>query len=421
MAKKKEVKTGGLPDAFDMIKKIDETCEIISESATSNIKDWISTGNYLLNASISGSLFGGVPAGRISVLSGVSGSAKSYLSCSICREAQYKDYSVLYLDSEGAIDKNFVSRLGCNPDKMIIKQVNTITETSNLIANLCKKELELEEEYGQHHKFIIVLDSLGNLTSEKERNDTIATADSKRDFTKTQEIKSLFRVNTTPLAKLGFPFIVVSHVYQTMDLFGGTELSGGSGIKYNASVTLELSPCKLDDKAANEAKDKAVGKDTIIKTGILVKARPKKSRFTIPRVVSFQIPFYKKPNEFLGLEAYLTWETAGVGRGNILTEKEYLKLSDAEKAKTSVFEFNGETKYFFPKDTARNIVVKHLGEAVPINEFFTERVFTEEFLRDIDERIIKPAFELPNGDSFQDIEEIEDSIDVGSEIEETEE
>ena len=51
-------------------------------------------------------------------------------------------------------------------------------------------------------------------------------------------------------------------------------------------------------------------------------------------------------NKYLGLEQFMNWENAGVCRGNLLTEKEYNKLSDSEKAKIHVFDFNGETKEY---------------------------------------------------------------------------
>ena len=74
MAKKKvqeESTVGG--SFFDLVNKIDKSAEIIAESAYSNISDWISTGNYILNACISGSIFGGVPGSRVSTLCGTEG------------------------------------------------------------------------------------------------------------------------------------------------------------------------------------------------------------------------------------------------------------------------------------------------------------------------------------------------------------
>lgn len=73
MAKKKEViNNDGLTSVFDLVKNVDDSAEIIAESAYSNISEWISTGNYILNACCSGNIYGGIPAGRITTLYGPS-------------------------------------------------------------------------------------------------------------------------------------------------------------------------------------------------------------------------------------------------------------------------------------------------------------------------------------------------------------
>jgi len=418
MAKKTTAKKEGqLPDPFEMLKAIDDKVEIIEDSAYSNIEDWIPTGNYLLNAAISGSLFGGIPSGRTTTLAGESGCGKSYLACSIAREAQKKGYACLYLDSEGAIDSDFVKRLGVDPSKLIIRQVNTILETSQLILGLCEQLEKQEEEYGKHQKWCIFLDSLGNLTSDTERGNVLA-GENKAELKKPQEVKKMFRTCTVPLARMGCPFVVVNHVYDSMNMFKpGKTLSGGSGVIYNSSVTLEMSASKLADKENDAAATKVSNSEDVARTGVLVTARPQKSRFTISRKVRFQIPYFKKPNPYIGIESYLNWENGGVCRGTFITEKDYNKLSDAEKKKIHVFEHNGEMKYVQEKDSARNIIVKHLGEAVPITDFFTEKVFTEEYLKEIDETVIKPAFKLPEQNAFDDIKEIEDLIEVGEDTE----
>lgn len=109
----------------------------------------------------------------------------------------------------------------------------------------------------------------------------------------------------------------------------------------------------------------------------------------------------------------MSWENSGVCRGNVLTEKEYLKLSENDKKKTYPFEYNGETRYCLPKETARGIVVKHLGEAVPIVDFFSDKVFTPEFLVYLNENVIKPMFALPDQSAFDDIKDIEESLEIG--------
>ena len=407
MAKKTNNSSGKGMSIFDIVKGCDATAEVLSESKRAVIPDYINTGWYILNAAMTGSLFKGVPASRVITLSGESGVGKSYLAISICREAQKKGYTPIYMDSEGAIDTEFVERLGCDPTNFIIKQVTTITEVSSFMANILKDVNSMSDD--EKPKIIFVLDSLGNLTSAKELSDTI-DANQKRDMTKQQEIKALFRTNATALARAGAPFIVNSHVYKTQDLFAKTIVSGGSGIIYNSSVTLMMSTAKLDDKESDKIMQKKTG--DYVKTGVIVTAKTEKSRFTIPQKVKFQIPFFKAPNPYVGLEAYITWENSGILRGELLTEKEYNKLSENDK--NSCYEMTdteGKTCYARQKDTSKKIVVKHIGCEVPVAELFTSKVITDDILRNLDETVIRPLFELPSFDSNADIDELVDIED----------
>ena len=202
--------SGSSKSIFDIVKGFDGAAEVLSESKTAVISDYIDTGSYILNAAMTGSLFRGIPSGRCTVFAGEPGSGKSYLALSVCRNVQKKGYTPIYLDSEAAIDLEFVKRLGCDPTNFIIKQVTTISEVSTFMSRTCKQMLEMEES--ERPKVIFVLDSLGNLTSDKEYNDTV-DGNSKRDMTKQQEVKALFRTNATALGKLNIPFIVCSHVY----------------------------------------------------------------------------------------------------------------------------------------------------------------------------------------------------------------
>lgn len=403
MAKKNSV-VGAPSSIFDIISKVDNSAEVLAESKGATIKDYINTGSYILNAAISGSLFKGVVIPRITVLSGEKSSGKSFLSLSICRNAQKKGYTPIYLDSENAIDIDFVKRLGCDPENFVIKQVTTVNEVSSFIANVCK-EVEAVEE-SSRPKILFVIDSLGNLTSDKELNDTLE-ANGKADMTRARDIKALFRTNTTAMGKIGAGCIVVSHVYKTLDLYAKNVVSGGSGIAFAASSTIMLSAAKLDDKESDKIAEKRGGDYT--KTGVVVTAKLEKSRFTIPQVVKFAIPFFKAPNPYIGLEKYLTWENSGILCGKLLTQREYDKLSESDKALCKELkDKDGNVCYGYPKDGSRKIVVKHLGEELPITELFTSKVLTEQVLRQVDEMTIRSNFELPSQDSMADVEEIFD-------------
>jgi RecA/RadA recombinase len=351
-----------------------------------------------------------MPAGRVLTLAGSSGCGKSYLALSFCRNAQKKGYTPLYLDSESAIDIDFVKRLGCDPNNFILRQVSTTREVSSLIANVCKSLMDLPEKEREEKKMIIVLDSLGNLTSDKEYSDTLDGTE-KRDMTKQQEIKALFRTNATALGKLGIPFIICSHTYQTLDLYSKAVVSGGTGLSYNASLTLLMSTSKYEDKESEKIVENKVGDYT--KLGVIVTAKPEKSRFTIPQKVQFQIPYFKAPNPYIGLEKYLTWENSGILEGILLSKKDYDKLSDKEKETVKIFEKDCETFYAFPKVAGitknRTIVVSHLGKQLPLNMLFTPQVFTDELLHKLDDEVIRPNFELPSQESFDDLSEFVDT------------
>ena len=242
MAKKKVTEDididGGISSVLAMVKAVDDSAEIIEESSYSNIQEWVPSGNYILNACMSGDLFKAVPSGRIVTLCGPSGCGKSFLACSMCREAQKMGYTPIYMDSEGAIDSTFVKRLGVDPSKLIIKQVQTIFETSQFIANICKQLQAQQDKTGRHDKVMFVLDSLGNPTSEKERDVTM-TGNQKADFTKAKDTKALFRVNATPIAKLQCIFIVCNHVYSNMSFIPQNVQSNGCILPEEHIITLE--------------------------------------------------------------------------------------------------------------------------------------------------------------------------------------
>jgi len=420
MAKKKPI-TGAssFSQLNDFLNTIAPDGEIIDDNPMAKIDEWISTGSYILNAALSGSIRGGMPNRRSLGLAGEEGSGKTYVALSICRNAiNNQGYQIIYLDSEGSIDKDFVARLGVDTSKVRLQAVNTI-EQVNFIAAQIVDQFEKNIENGiSNPKVMIVLDSLGNLSSEKEATDT-REGNQKRDMTKQQEVRKLFRVNGMKFAKLGIPFIVNAHVYAKIGSYvPGNEVSGGGGLKYNVSIMFMLTKKRLEDKEAEE-KNKSNNVDSV-RVGVTIKVTPIKQRFAKPIFVELHIPFYKQPNPFVGLEKFVSWESCGVMRGKCLTPKEYEKLSEVDQKKCRSFlipikglkDGDDGTRYAQPKETARSLVCRHIGGELPLNELFTSKVFTEEVLDELDENIIKPTFMLPSIESLEDLAEIEKELEM---------
>lgn len=186
-------------------------------------------------------------------------------------------------------------------------------------------------------------------------------------------------------------------------------INHNSGTKYASTVTLYMSGSKLEDKENDKAGAQKLGGSDIKKSGVKVTCAPEKSRLCVPHKVRFQIPFFKRPNPYTGLEAYLNWDNAGIMLGKCYTEEEYLALKPADQGECIQFDFNGELRYAQPKKSmvrGVGLVCKHLGRAVTPLEFWSPVCFTPEFMSYINENIIKPEFELPSVNSFDDLEEL---------------
>jgi len=345
----------------DKLKTINPDGILVSENRDMlRIDNWINTGNYMLNAIISGSIFKGVPEGRITVFSGESGTGKSFACLNLARAAQKQGYKIIWLDSESAIDDETFVRFGIELENVLYVPINTINETSTYLSNLVDSLNVAKEEGKSIDKYVVILDSLGNLSTDKEMRDT-TSGSAVADMTRAREIKKLFRVCTKKLGSLKIPMIITNHVYANIASFtGGHTMSGGSGIIYNASTVVEFSKAQLKEDGMAKPK-----------TCIIVTAKLPKSRFTKSnKSISFHISFQKGMNPYVGLENYFDWDACGVAYGKY------------------------EKGVFTPSTTGRTLAVKHLNKHISPKKMFTPQVLTQEVLEKLDP-IIREEFELP--------------------------
>lgn len=408
-------KTLSFTELDNVLSKVNDKGSIITHNTFSKIDEWIPTGNFLLNAQLSGSLFGGYPNSRSICVAGESGTGKTFLTLNACREAQKMGYNIIYMDSEAAVDEDIIKNFGVNPENFRYQPVSTPQEVRHFVANLCDTLKKAKDKGSELPKIMLVLDSLGNLATNKERGDAMSGND-KKDMTKQQELRSLFRVITTDLAEMKIPFIFTNHTYASIGSFiPGQTISGGGGAIYNASVILQLSKAGLKEGGDEAA---AAG---VQKTGIIVTSKAAKNRFARPIPVKFHISFYKGMNPYVGLETFINWENCGIQRGKILDQKVFDKYVAGKPAEAIIAPTrwehtleDGTVKVFYlePKETARTIVVRHLGCEVKPNELFTPKVITEEVLKELDEKIIKKMFMLPNIADLSELEDMEIADDV---------
>ena len=382
------------------LRKVNPFGDVISKNDFSKISEWIDTGNYHLNAAFSGDLFKGIPNNRSICLAGESGTGKTYVLLNIAREMQQKGYYVIYYDTEGAVDVDNIQNFGIDPEKFDHQPISDLPKFRTSITTLIKKMMEAKEKGFKTPKIFIALDSLGMLATQKEIDDAIS-GNTAADMTRSKVIRSLFRIITSDLTGLGIPFIFTNHTYASTGMFPTINLSGGGGLVYSASVILALSKAQI--------------KEGTVQTGIIVTAKSLKNRFGKPHTIKFHIRWDKGMNRFIGMEEYISWETCGIEKGNIISQKEFDKLSEKDQANAHPFEFEGkETQYFVPRETARNFIVRHLGRGVSPYELFTEQVFTHDVLSQINEKKIKPKFSY--GSESNEADEV-DAFLIGNDTE----
>ncbi len=245
----------------------DEDTKILADGgASAEFSGCIDTGSYALNALLSGSIYGGVPNNKVTAFAGESATGKTFFVLGVVK--QFLDDNpkggVIYFDTEAAVTKQMMESKGIDPKRVVISEPDTIQKFRHTALKIIDSYTAQKES--ERQPMMMVLDSMGQLSSTKEMEDTSEGKETK-DMTKSQILKATFRVLNLKLAKIGVPLLVTNHVYDVVGAYIPTkEMSGGSGLKYTASTIVYLS--KKKDKDGTEV------------VGNIIKAKLQKSRFT---------------------------------------------------------------------------------------------------------------------------------------------
>ena len=327
--KEKNVMDLAFEDAFKELDKMNPEAKFLNENALSNVKEWIDTGNYALNGVISGSLFGGIPMGRLTGLIGPESCGKTLMAMKIIANAQKKGMRVVYFDTEGALDEDTAIRLGCDPSK--IKHVPV--EITEQCRNQVVKFLTTIVEKGLQGKVLIVIDSVGNLITMQEKKKIDEGSDAPDMGNRAKALKSMMRAITHAAAKANCPVAFSNHIYEDPSQLHKSALkkqAGGSGPLYMSSVIVQLAK-KTEKPGESDNKDAGSEVSLFSKNinGLTLRALITKNRFICP---------------FLETEMYLNFKT-GLNRYSGLLEMG-TELGIITKVGHQ-YAFNGETLGFF--------------------------------------------------------------------------
>ena len=278
----------------DFLKEIikttgNEYASLVADGVEAGDNDsFIDTGSYIFNALLSGSLYGGLPANKITALAGESATGKTFFLMGMCKNFLDKnpEAGVVYFESESAITKQMVIDRGIDPNRMIILPVTTVQEFRTQALKVLDRYMQQDVDI--RRPMFLCLDSLGMLSTTKEVEDT-AEGKETRDMTRAQVLKAAFRVLPLKLAKAKVPMVVTNHTYDVVgSMFPTKEMGGGSGLKYAASSIVYLSKKKEKD-----------GTEVI---GNIVHCKNHKSRLTIEnKMVDVRLTYDKGLDRHYGL------------------------------------------------------------------------------------------------------------------------
>jgi RecA/RadA recombinase len=375
----KEVKKFEFSKVGSILDNISKSVPILIEKEIKE-KKFISTGVYLLDASLSGRLIGGgVATNRITAFAGESGAGKSFICYSCAKNAQKQGYSIIYIDTEQAIDLEDLPKFGIDNslDKFRLIRSNKVEDVNITLTKLIDELKEQKLDGYELPKIMIVIDSLGQMASNKEKEDLLK-GDIKQDMTKAKALGSMFRSINTDLGYLDIPLLVANHTYLTMDLFPQEKLRGGNGLLYSASVIGFMSKSKYK---SGEEDDMDLGS-----SGITVLFKTQKNRMAKPKKIRFDISFVHGMNPFTGLDAFC--------------RPEFFDQIGIAQGKEEVDKSTGELQF---KPGGNRWFVRHLGKSVTTKQLFTEEVFTREVLERM-APIVNDYFRFKSLDEIEQVE-----------------
>lgn len=241
------------------------------DSAIFNKTSLFTTEYPLLNIAFSGMPDGGIRSG-LTTIAGPSKSFKTQYLLLLAREYQktYPDCMILFYDSEmGSAKKDFELH-GIGMQNVMHIPVTNLEE-------LKFSMMELLPAMERGDKAIVLVDSIGNLSSKKEFDDAI-NQNSAADMSRAKYLKGFYRIITPLLSLLDIPMLQIAHVYSEQGMFPKTILGGGSGIYLSSDNIWFISRRVVKD-----------GRET---TGFIFNIKIEKSRYlreqiTLPFEVSY--------------------------------------------------------------------------------------------------------------------------------------
>ena len=303
-----------------------------------SVEEWLGTGNYALNRALSGDYKKGVPLSRITLFAGPSGAGKSFIVSNIALQAQKQGYHVLFLDSENAIDVDYLRKIGVDvsEDALTYLSIATIEDVNGVLSDFFSN---YQKTYGKDNptapRTLVIIDSLAMLSSstEMENYDKGVIKGDQGQLAKRR--KAMLRLAVGKIARLPIKMLITDHVYPQDIMMGDGAWAITNSTKFSSSIIGIITKLKLKDEG------------TVV--GVRMRFETYKSRFAkLGTKVELEVPYNSGMASTSGLIELL--ESDGVIAKGTQPGEKLMWLS----------EFNGQRILFKEKDFTDEIALKLL-------------------------------------------------------------
>ena len=269
-----------------------EVAHSLQNNNPTEVTEWIPTGSRWLDSIICKGRLAGIPVGKISEIAGLEATGKSFMAAQIAGNAQKMGIDVVYFDSESALDPSFLERAGCDLERLMYVQAESVEFVLETI----------EELLGTGNKWLFIWDSLAL---------TPSISDVEGDFNPQSSMAVKPRILSKGMAKLTIPIadanatlLVLNQLKTNMAARTPAEAMttpyftpGGKAMSYAYSLRVWLT--------ARKAKASFITDDNGYRVGSEVKVKLEKSRFgTAGRTCNFKILW---GDEDIGVQDEESW------------------------------------------------------------------------------------------------------------------
>jgi recombination protein RecA len=331
MAKAKAETSGAskFQEALDKLNKTYGVGTVLAlDSKTNGNYDVISTGSIGFDWSTLGT--GGFVKGRMYELMGWEGTGKSTICGHAAAECQKKGGTVLYIDGEHAVDKNYFQALGVDTTKMLIAQPACGEEGFNIAMEMINTgEVDL-----------VIIDSDSSLIPKKVLDGEVGDSAIGK--------KAVLNSNAYPKLKSALSqhnvcVIVISQYREKIGVMFGnpTTTQGGHALKFYSDVRIEVS--------------RSLAKDGDVTYGNITKVKAVKNKMSPPyRLSNFEIVYGEGIDKLGEMMDLINEHEIGRKYGKTMTYNE--TKYDLEEFKTMLM----DNEEFF--NEIRNKIINKLNE-----------------------------------------------------------